>query len=282
MKATSSELQELERIYQELDFFVQAADSEAWPDSITRNRKAFNALVKLQRNMEKATAQYLDGLAERAPQFVNWTVYQERMRKAGKQADELTVSVNATLMEAERKILLKVLFDFIVEGEMIAGRAAASNYRLPISDLDLAAAVQREAINYSANLVKGITNTTRDAIRTSVGASLELGENITEATARLQSVIDNPARAAMISHTESVNSWGAGINTFGKTTGAKGKVWDSVIDDKTSPICVELERLYGEPKKAIPVDEPYKSSYVGEIDSPGAHPWCRSSQYLIY
>lgn len=273
---------QLGNLYFELDAFIQAAEGEQWPSSITRHSKTFDQLIKLERRMQREVAAYLaDFAANRVANLVDWREYRNRQYS---QAAELVVEVNAAAFEAEQKILLNILFDYIVEGGTIGGAASTALYNVPVSELNLAAAIQKAARRYSNQLVGGIGESTRNALRRSLEASIDLGEDIEAATKRIADRIGDPQRAVTIARTESVNSYGQGVNTFGETTGAKGKVIDAVLDDRTSPICKELNSKYGNPKNAIGIKDAYSWHAMGggSKAAPGFHVNCRTGHYLLY
>lgn len=274
--------QQLGNAYFELDAFIQAAEGEQWPDSITSNPKTFARLQKLEGTMQRALAAYFkDFAANRVMHLVDWREYRNRQYQ---QAAELVVEVNAAAFAAEQKILLNVLFDFIVEGSGIGADASSVLYNVPFDTFSLQAAVERQARQYSTSLVKGISKTTREGLRSSLETSLSLGEDIDTATQRIAKRVGNPARATTIARTEAVNSYGEGTLTFGKQTGAKGKVADVVQDDRTSPICQEIARSYGNSNKPLDINKPYTwfAAGGGSAHAPGFHVNCRTSQYLIY
>ncbi len=180
--------------------------------------------------------------------------------------------------------MLNVVFGHIFDIENIAIEASSRIYSIPVDSLDYIGAVQLEARKYSAGLVKEITERTRSAIRSSIDASIELGEDIEAATKRVDKIVNNPARAATIAKTESVNSWGNGTLRFGKQTGAKGKKPDVVLDERTSPICREIFEKYSNLKTGLDLDKPYewKVAGGGSKQAPGFHVRCRTTHYLVY
>ena len=275
-----SKAEQIRQAYHQLDRFIQAAEGEQYPDSITADKKSFAKLLALEASWERAMSVYLKGLAERVPTFINWAEYRRRTI----QADELVVTATAVVMEEENKILLNVLFDFVAEGESIGAEAGTRFYNVPINQLDLQAAIQREARKHAASLAKGLNKTTLKAVRSSIEASIELGEDIETATKRVQKLVNDPQRANMIARTEAVNSYGQGIDTFGHQTGAKAHWLDVVFDDRTSPICTELSNKYGNPNKAIPLSKAFKwqAQGGGSKKAPGFHVHCRTGKYLVY
>lgn len=279
IKATAKQISQARELAGQLDNLIMAAEGEAYSRAVSGDKPTFARLLKLESKIERALRAYLKDLAAgRIYEFVNWFEYRAQAR----QAAELVVEADARVIEAEKKILLNVLFDFVVEGTLIGGEAGSNTYNLPVNDLTLQTTIQRQARAYSNKLVTNITGSTRRALRATLETSLALGESNEAAAARINKLVDNPVRATTIARTEAVNTWGNGLNTYGQASGARGKVWDSVIDKRTSPICLELQEKYGGPSKAIKINDQFISSYVGGIGSPGAHVNCRSGMYLLY
>lgn len=275
----------LSSLHDEISFYIEANEGELWPESITQDTPTFDKLLKLERSLERDVSGYLKDFADnRAERLVNWHVYERQARPNRQANEELMVAATAELVIDEQKILLNVVFSHLKNGELLGIEASSRNYHIPIDLLDFEPILQRQINNSSHRLVKNITETTRRAMQASLQTSLELGEHIRDAQARINKLVDNPVRARMIARTEAVNTYGNGTLTFGKQTGATGKVWDSVIDSRTSLICQELHQKYGSPKKAAKIDEPYTWSTAGggSTDAPGAHVNCRSGHYLLY
>lgn len=90
-------------------------------------------------------------------------------------------------------------------------------------------------------------------------------------------------RAKTIARTETLDAQTVGLKeTWAKAKdeglvppGAK-KVWDSVIDERVSDICLELDG------QEVGLDEQFQSDIVGPLDRPPAHPNCRSTMRLVF
>lgn len=90
-------------------------------------------------------------------------------------------------------------------------------------------------------------------------------------------------RAKTIARTETVDAHTKGLEDSWQLAQDNGlmpegteKVWISFLDNRTSEICEELHDV------AVPVGQPFESSYVGSIDRPPAHPNCRSTMILRF
>jgi SPP1 gp7 family putative phage head morphogenesis protein len=133
------------------------------------------------------------------------------------------------------------------------------------------------AEDHAGELIKGITETTRDQIRFVV-SRLE-GADITskEALAAIADAIGDEERARTIARTETMRAvhqgqqeaWDQAVED-GYLTGKEKRVWIVTPDDKLCPICDELD---GEEARL-------GKDYPGGIDGPPAHPNCRCTEGL--
>lgn len=90
-------------------------------------------------------------------------------------------------------------------------------------------------------------------------------------------------RAKTIARTETLDAQTVGLKeTWAKAKqeglmppGAK-KVWDSVMDERVSDVCLELDG------QEVGIDEQFYSDIVGPLDRPPAHPNCRSTMRLKF
>jgi uncharacterized protein with gpF-like domain len=284
VQATASELAALQSLEAELNLFISAAEGEPWPDAITQDDKAFNGLLKTTDKMTLDLKRYFADFAERrAAAWFNWSEY-ERQARPNRKAAEVVISADAQLVAEEQKILLNVVFGHLLDIEVMAIEAGSRTYHIPLAELDYLGTVQKQARQYAATLVSEVTKTTVNALRASIATSIQLGEDINGAAERVNKIIDNPARAATIAKTESVNAFGNGTLQYGKQTGAKGKVLSVVLDERTSPICRELAGKYQDSSKPTKIDTDYQWSAAGggAKKAPGFHVRCRTGHYLIY
>jgi hypothetical protein len=90
-------------------------------------------------------------------------------------------------------------------------------------------------------------------------------------------------RAENIARTESINARNAGqLNAWQSMQADEElpiiakKRWIAAKSERTCPICVELGK-----HEPVPIDQPFRSSIVGSIMAPGAHPSCRCSMGLV-
>lgn len=281
MQLTDSQRQTLASLADEMDMYLAASEDEPYAPSITKDPVTFGKLTKLESRMETDFKRYFKDLAPRLTDAVSWATY--RRKVADDDADPM-IKVAMETIEQDEKLLIKVAFDFFAEAELIGIQAGVVNYNIPVDFQSLQQVIQRQAIRYSNKFVSDISDTTRSQLRQALRLSIDLGETVDEAQARVAKVIDNPVRARMIARTEPVNSYGRGILVFGENTGAKKKVIDAVIDDRTSQICLELQRKYGQQSQAIDIKKPYTwaANGGGSKTEPGFHVKCRTGHYLLY
>lgn len=280
---TPSQQQEINELHSDIRHYVEAADSEAYADSITKDMPTFKRLIQCEAKTEREFGKYFDTLGRRIATVINWTAY-NRLVKASD--TEAMIKVALTLIEGDKTLLVSLGFNMFEEASTIGVDAAVANYNIPVKYEALQTKIKRQAIRYSNDLVKQVNSTTRDILRTNLRTSIELGENINDATDRIMNTLNDPkgTRAYRIARTEPVNSYGRGTLLFGQETGAKGKVADVVLDDRTSLICKEIHAKYGGQKQAIPLSRPYTWQVAGggSKDTPGFHVLCRTGHHLIY
>jgi SPP1 gp7 family putative phage head morphogenesis protein len=133
------------------------------------------------------------------------------------------------------------------------------------------------AEEHAAELVTGVTDTTRESIRETITQVLEGELSWKEASADLMDIFDDPARVRMISRTESMRAvtegqrelWNQAIEE-GILTGDEQQVWIVTPDDK---LCPECEAMDG---ATTPLGESFEGA-----DGPPLHPSCRCTIGLI-
>lgn len=247
--------------------------AEDWQQSYRADPTTFALLTYLEAQLETNVAEYLHRLAQRAPTYVDWSrLPQPLMADAGPVANN-----NDPLWAQEEKLLtaavLAVITDLIATGAV----AGENLYGIPLglgnlTHARLDVAIQEAARKHIAQLVRGVTETTRKQIRESVAQSIALGEDVNAATERLMQVIDNPIRAELIAQTEPVNAYQTGLKHYAMATGAKSKEWDGLLG--ACQLCApQIGRTIG-------IDEVFVLTDGKEVDRPAAHPRCRCG--LIY
>lgn len=238
--------------------------SEEWHESYKTNPDTFDELIRLESALEIAVGEYLHELAPRAVQFVDWTV----LKASG------VPPATDDVWEEERLLLTVAVLEILTELTAVGVVAGESAYAIPIAYDTLDDAIMQSARSQTAQLVRGVTDTTRKLIRESVAQSIALGENAAAATERLMEHIDNPIRAATIAQTEPVNAYQRGYNLYAKQTGAVSKQWDGLVG-----ACKICSPLIG---KTIGIDEMFVLPNGTQLEHPAGHPRCRCSVIYNY
>ncbi|SNT46717.1 phage minor head protein [Rhodococcoides kyotonense] len=240
--------------------------SEEWQPSYKAHPETFKALLKHEAELEEQVSEYLAGLAERAPTYVDWTVY------SGKLNASADGDLNATdaVWKQEQINFTKAVVDAIELLIATGGQAGELEYGIALGITSLTDSVTKAARDQVAELVSGVFDTNRKLIREAIRSSLTRGETLQDAAERIKKVINNPVRAEMIAQTESVNAYQTGLKNFGLASGAKRKTWESLAG--ACKVCAPLD---GE---TVDIDEMFSNGK----DKPSAHPRCRCGIYLEY
>ena len=142
-------------------------------------------------------------------------------------------------------------------------------------------AASQEAIDWadrhSAELIDGITETSREAINNAIADALEHG---TDPYDDILEAVGDATRAQLIAHTEVMRAVHEGqreawrqAEEEGLLTGTERVTWIVTGDDKVCPICEELD---GKLRK---LDGQYHAS-GDAYEGPPAHPRCRCTEGL--
>ena len=121
------------------------------------------------------------------------------------------------------------------------------------------------ARQYTFELVKGITKTSRKALQTQLANWIESGEALPDLARRLETIY-GPVRAEMIAVTEATRAYAEGnTKTWGISDVVEARRWNTANDDDVCRICAPLN---GEVRKL-------GEAFTGGIENPPAHPRCR-------
>ncbi len=239
--------------------------SEDWHPSYKSQETTFRALLRYEAQLDTQTAEYLAGLALRAPEYVDWaqvpTVHAAATPLANK-ADEVWGN--------EMIDMTKAVIDAITMLTVTGGQFGELTYNMAIGTSSLSDWVLESARTQTAKLVTQVTDTNRKLISEAIKQSVARGEDKTATMARISEVINNPVRAEMIAHTESVNAYQGGLLGFGRETGATKKTYEALAG--ACPICAPLD---GE---TVGIDETFSNG----VDRPPSHPRCRCNTYIVY
>lgn len=146
---------------------------------------------------------------------------------------------------------------------------------------------------YTFDLVKGVTDEMVLDIRQELKRGMLNNESILQIKNRLDKIFkgDNPTRfryedrLRMIARTETTTMENAGHLEGAKQSGVKLKKYLSIqMDERTSPICIEENKKYGSPEKAIPLDEEFVVKVNGKEyrgQQPSFHTNCRTRLLFV-
>ncbi len=140
-------------------------------------------------------------------------------------------------------------------------------------------------IEYGGVLIKGINETTRDALMNSLSDGFDAGEGVDKLSERVTDIftIASENRAELIAHTEALKASNAAtVEAYRQSEVVVAKEWLAERDEHTCDFCEELDG------KAIPLDDNYfdqgDTMTVGDqtmdieladVGEPPVHPACR-------
>jgi len=171
--------------------------------------------------------------------------------------------------EIER--LLEILLPLILRGAALGARGGADQLEAiaPGFAVDFGpvnAMAEQWARQHSFELVKGITDTTKETTRRIFGDWLAEGGTLPELEQRLGVHFDRN-RARLIAVNETTEAFAEGNMTAWRASEVvKGKQWMTVGDADVDDPCLENER-----QGVIPLDQPFATGH----QRPGAHIGCR-------
>lgn len=246
--------------------------SEDWAKGYKKNKESFTKLIKLETKIERAMRGYLRTLAkERIGKYINWDKYSADKVKAY----NLNVTVDVQeIDDTEYDELLNVLHDPLVLSIALGAQTAQTEYNIDLGLNQYNSDILQAAQTYTAKLVKGINQTTVDRIQQSINTSLHLGEDVSDASARLARIIGDPSRATTIARTETVRSYTQGILTFGQKSGATQKVWE--LSSAPCEICQGNYDSTPNSDGVLDINDDFSDG------DPPAHPNCRCGLSLVH
>lgn len=282
-------MEDIERQAIRLSALVRA--SEDWSSEYAKDPKTHARLIRTESAMRVDLTKYFRTIATDIARYIHWQPYlNQRKLTLDDQNPNYNVEVIVQDIPYDQYdgTFIKVVFEAIAAMTAIGAAAGEAIYKVPLGIQSTDAIIQQLTTKHVASLVGKkvlkdgsivdnpkadyrISNKTRTDIAQSIKTSLNLGEDINVATARLQKTISNPARAKIIAQTESVNAYQAGLTEFGKQSGAVGKEWQDVgaID-----VCREYAEL-----GPVPFDYDYDGN---GLQGPTAHVKCKCGRRFIY
>lgn len=252
-----TQLSNLHQIAYELSLKRAAEQSgEQFHDKYLKNPRLFRMLMRSDLQLEKGFKAYFKDLASRVPDYINWTSF--NFHKASVIDDMIDVD-----WEGEKLSIKVLLTKGLVHAIAAGGQMTQEDTGIDIGWTEFDSPALDFLNKYSLKLAGDLNDTTLDRIKSGIKLSLGNGESQAEAVARLSDIIDNPARARTIAHTESVRAFTQGRLEVGRQIGANRKQWDATI--AACPICAPLDG------KIVGIDK----SFGDGISEPPAHPNCR-------
>lgn len=242
--------------------------SEDWTPSYKRHQDVFRALLRYEAQLDNQVAEYLAGLAQRAPQYVDWAQVPEPVQLQA--ASTPLANKDDAVWAGETIDLTKAIIDALTMLAVTGAQFGEVEYGITLGVTELTDWILTAAREHTAGLVSQVTDTNRKLIQEAIKKGIALGEDRDAMVARIRKVINNPVRAEMIAQTESVNAYQSGLLNFGLETGAKRKVYEALAG--ACAICAPLD---GE---VVDINDTFSNG----VDHPPSHPRCRCSAYLEY
>ena len=242
--------------------------SEEWTPSYKRHSETFIPLLRYEAELERQTAEYLAGLAERAPGYVDWALVPEPVRLQA--ASTPLANKTDEVWQGEVLDMTKAIIDAITMLTVTGAQYGVLEYGIAIEATPLTDWILIAAREHTAGLVSGVTDTNRKLIQEALKQGIARGEDRDAMVDRIRKVINNPVRAEMIAQTEAVNAYQSGLMNFGLETGAKTKTWEALAG--ACKVCAPLD---GETVAIAKV-------FSNGVDTPSAHPRCRCGVIYNY
>lgn len=283
-------MQDLEREAINLTALIRS--SEDWSSEYAKDPKTHAKLLRNEAVLQVELTKYFRDIAANIPQYIHWQGYLNQRRQTLDAQDpnyNVDVIVQDVPVDKYDGTFIKVVFQQVAILTAIGATAGENIYRVPLGIQSTDAIIQQLTTDHVASLVGKkvlkdgsivdnpkatyrISDKTRKDIAQSIKTSLNMGDDIQTATARLEKAVTglNNNRAKVIAQTESVNAYQTGLFEFGKQSGAVGKESQDVG-------AVDNCRTYAE-LGPVPLDYLYDGIYF----KPTYHTKCRCGSRLIY
>lgn len=260
---------ELVRLSAELaEYLCKDHSGEEFHPAYKAEKDMFRRLIRSQDTAERELKRYFSAVAERVWLKVDWSEYGARLVKAS------LVPGGADEAWAEDVIELQIiLVDALGEAFEVGGISGELEVGVSVGFTRVMPAAQKALRAYTLELAKGITKTTAEMAKQSLLMSLELGEDQQAAIARVNDVIKDPRRSAMIARTESIRAYSQGRLTYAKEAGITHKEWQNGVPGA----CEICTSNHG---KVVRLDAMFPG-IGGLVDAPPAHPNCRCRVQLV-
>lgn len=215
-------------------------------------------------------------------QFPNDEDFQTQIREGREDQQEMyevwTDRDNiAAAMKSTRGVVPRYQNEFFISKSILdkigVTRIAARKFKFDVVNQDAVDWADKHA----AELIEGISETSREAINNAIADALETGD-LDDALDEILAAVGDSERAERIARNETMmaasegqrQAWAQAVEE-GILSGDEQRVWIAVGDEKTCPICEELDGQEAD------LDGEYEGGYNG----PPAHPLCRCTEGIV-
>ena len=122
-------------------------------------------------------------------------------------------------------MFINLILEPVTQAQLAGMMALAKSAPVKVPTATLSARITKSAQKYAGDLITNINQTTRDRINNLVNEALRDGLTQEEAAQLLNDVLNDPARAEMIAHTETVSAYSRGRADYADESGAIAKIW---------------------------------------------------------
>lgn len=166
---------------------------------------------------------------------------------------------------AEQRAFLDAVYPLLQQAFVDFAYLAMFDEEVQFDPFDTAA--QEWLDTHAFELVKGVTDTTINQLRTALQEGWDAGEGIPDLAKRVRQVFDDADRfrAAMIARTETTATANMAQLSVYRRAGIQYKTWVTADDERVCPICGALDG------RTVGLDEEFSPG----IYAPPAHPNCR-------
>lgn len=286
---------ELKGVYEDeierMDSVLIAAES--WAGRYKKDRTSYKRIIALEARLRRQIRSLFRDMAGKIDSYINWSQYAQQLAQVNASTEPLqaavdvNVIVNDDFYDELDGLFFTLTFETISTAIATGAQAGEAIYKIPLGIRSTDATIQQltterlaylvgKRVDKSGNVVDNpradyrISNVTRENIASNIKTGIALGEDKQAMVRRLQSVIQDPARAEKIAQTETVNAYGAGMLDFGRESDATGKEWEDV---GATDVCADNSA-----QGIIPLED----SFVSGDAAPAAHTGCRCNLRIVY
>ena len=165
----------------------------------------------------------------------------------------------------EQRLFIESVLPELEETFRVFAEKTAADIEAILEPIDDAAKMWIE--QHAAELARGVTQTTMNALRVQLAEGWEQGEGIEQIARRIRVEMENASRyrSFMIARTETTNAANMASISVAQRAGRETKTWWAALDER---MCDACNALHG---KTVAIDE----AFPGGILGPSLHPNCR-------